>query len=252
MAGHSKWHNIRHKKAAQDAKKAKIYAKVAKIIELAARNWADPSLNPALAAALAKAKSYSVPKDIIERAIKKWSWQLEWEKLEEIIYEGYGPGGTALLIKAITSNKNRTNSNVRSILSKYGWSLGSPGSVWWQFEEKWMIIIDGKINKKLEKGKKIEEVLPLDPESIEEEILNFDIEDFELEDRLLSVITSKDNFAKVAKELEQTGFHLKEYELEYLPQNKVALSPQDEEKLIKLIEALEEDDDIDRVYHNAD
>jgi len=252
MAGHSKWHNIRHKKAAQDAKKAKIYAKVAKIIELAARSGADPDLNPALASALAKAKSYNVPKDIVERAIKKGSWQLEWQKLEEVIYEGYGPWGTALLIKAVTDNKNRTNANVRAILNKFWGSLGAPGSVAWQFDEKWMIIIDGKVAKKVEKGKEIEEVVPINPEAIEEEILNFDIEDFELdEDGILTVITSKENFANVAKELENSGFHIREYELEYVPQSKVNLTQDNEQKLIKLIDALEEDDDIDRVYHNA-
>ncbi len=252
MAGHSKWHNIRHKKATQDAKKAKIYTKISKIIELAARQWADPDLNPALEAALEKARYYSVPKEVVEKAIKKWSWQLEWEQLEQIFYEWYAPWWIALYIKCITSNKNRTGANVRSILTKFWWNMWEPGSVSWQFKEKWVIYISWKIEKKKEKWKEIENILPLNEEELEEILLELDIEDYEFEpeEKIARVITSKENFANIKKQLEQLWYKIENAELEYLAENTIDIDEQTAEKVQKLIEALEEDDDVDTVYHN--
>ena len=253
MAGHSKWHNIRHKKAAQDAKKAKIYTKISKLIELATRKWwPDPKLNPALEAALEKARYYSVPKEVVERAIKKWSGQLEWEELQEVFYEGYAPGWVALYIKCITSNKNRTWSNVRTILNKSWWSLGEPGSVSWQFKEKGVIYISGKIEKIKEKWKEIEKINPVNLEEIEDLLLDLDIEDYDYDekDKILTITTPKESFATVKKFFEDNNFKIENAEIEYVPENRVELPPQEAERAIKTIEALEEDDDVDTVYHN--
>ncbi len=252
MAGHSKWHNIRHKKAAQDAKKSKIYAKIAKIIELAARQWADPDLNPALEAALEKARYYSVPKEVVEKAIKKWSGQLEWEALEQVFYEWYWPGGIALYIKCITSNKNRTGSNVRSILTKYGGNMGEPWSVSWQFKEKWVIYVSWKIEKKTDKWKQIEEILPIDEHQLEEILLDLDIEDFEFdpENKIAKIITSRENFAKIKKELEKLNYKIENADLEFVAENTMEVDSNTLEKVQKLIDALEEDDDVDTVYTN--
>jgi YebC/PmpR family DNA-binding regulatory protein len=250
MAGHSKWHNIKHRKAAQDAKKAKIYAKLAKFIQLEAMKWADPSMNPGLALAISKAKSAWVPKPVIEKAIAKGSGQDTGEKLEEIFYEGYGPAGVALYIKCITSNKNRSASNVRAILTKYGWNMGQAGSVAWQFSPKGVIYVSWKVEKVKEKGKEVENIIPLD-DSFEDILLETDIEDYELSEDGARIVTAREDLAKVTKFLEENNYKIESSEIEYVPENTVSLSEQDEEKLQKLIDALEEDDDVDAVYHNA-
>ena len=251
MAGHSKWHNIKHRKAAQDAKKAKIYAKLAKFIQLEAMKGADPDMNPGLALAIAKAKSAGVPKPVIEKAIAKGSGQVQGENLEEIFYEGYGPAGVALYIKCITSNKNRSASNVRAILTKYGWNMGQAGSVAWQFSPKWVIYVSWKVEKIKEKWKEVEKIIPLD-ENFEEVLLETDVEDFEIDENGARIVTAREDLAKVTKFLEENGYKIESSEIEYVPQNTVSLSEEEEEKLQKLIDALEDDDDVDSVYHNAD
>jgi len=251
MAWHSKWHNIKHRKAAQDAKKAKVYAKLAKIIQLEAMKWPDPDMNPGLAMAISKAKSAWVPKPVIEKAIAKASWQVQGEDLEEIFYEWYWPAGVALYIKCITSNKNRSASNVRSILTKYGGSMGQAGSVAWQFSPKGAIYISWKIEKVKEKWKEIEKIIPLS-EDFEDILLETDIEDYELDENGARVITYREDLAKATKFLEKKWYKIESSEIEYIPENTVQLSSKDEEKLEKLLNALEEDDDVDSVYHNAD
>jgi len=221
MAGHSKWHNIKHRKAAQDAKKAKT-----------------------------KAKSAGVPKPVIEKAIAKGSGQVQGENLEEIFYEGYGPAGVALYIKCITSNKNRSASNVRAILTKYGWNMGQAGSVAWQFSPKWVIYVSWKVEKIKEKWKEVEKIIPLD-ENFEEVLLETDVEDFEIDENGARIVTAREDLAKVTKFLEENGYKIESSEIEYVPQNTVSLSEEEEEKLQKLIDALEDDDDVDSVYHNA-
>jgi len=251
MAGHSKWHNIKHRKAAQDAKKAKIYAKLAKFIQLEAMKWADPSMNPWLDLAISKAKSAGVPKPVIEKAILKWSGQLQWENLEEIYYEWYGPSGVALYIRCITSNRNRSASNVRSTLAKYGGNMGQAGSVAWQFEPKWVIYVLWKIEKIKDKWKDVENILPLTDE-FEEVLLETDVEDFEIDENGARIVTAREDLSKVTKFLEENWYKIDSSEIEYIPQNTVALSEADEEKLQRLIDALEEDDDVDSIYHNAE
>ena len=251
MAGHSKWHNIKHRKAAQDAKKAKIYAKLAKFIQLEAMKWADPNMNPWLALAISKAKSAWVPKQVIEKAVLKWSWQLTSDKLEEIFYEWYGPAWVALYIKCITSNKNRSAANIRSILTKYWGNMGQAGSVAWQFNPKWVIYVSWKIEKVKEKWKEVEKILPLDKD-FEEVLLETEVEDFEIDENWARIITARWDLATVAKFLEEKNYKIESSEIEYIPTNTVSLSKEDEEKLKKLINALEEDDDVDSIFHNAE
>jgi len=250
MAGHSKWHNIKHRKAAQDAKKAKIYSKLAKFIQLEAAKWADPSMNPGLELAITKAKAAGVPKPVIEKAIAKWSWQVQWENLEEIFYEWYWPAWVAMYIKCITSNKNRSAANVRAILTKYGWNMWQAGSVAWQFSPKWVILTSGKIEKVKEKWKEIEKIIPID-DSFEEILLETDVEDYEIKDWLARIVTAREDLAKVTKFLEDKGYKIESSEIEYIPENTINLTEEDEKKLERLIDALEDDDDVDSIFHNA-
>ena len=251
MAWHSKWHNIKHRKAAQDAKKAKIYSKLAKFIQLEAAKWADPSMNPSLDLAITKAKAAGVPKPVIEKAIAKGSWQGQGENLEEIFYEGYGPAWVAMYIKCITSNKNRSAANVRAILTKYGGNMGQAGSVAWQFAPKGVIFTSWKIEQVKEKGKNIEKVHPIDDE-FEEIILETDVEDYEINDGIARIVTAREDLSKVTKFLEEKWYKIESSEIEYIPENTIALSEQDEQKLEKIIENLEEDDDVDSIFHNAE
>jgi len=168
MSGHNKWSGIKHRKAAQDSKKAKIYAKMWKLIQLEAMHGWSLELNPGLSTAVANAKSAWVPKNVIEKAIAKWSGADKWENLEEIFYEGYGPAGVAMYIKCITSNKNRSASNVRAILTKFWWNMGQAGSVAWQFSPKWVIFTSWKVEIVKEKGKEIENGIFLVEDMVEE------------------------------------------------------------------------------------
>lgn len=171
MAKHSKRHNIKHRKAAQDAKKSKIYARIGKLIQMAARQGSDPSWSPSLATVLIKAKEASLPKDVVQRAIEKWAGTGEWDQLMEMFYEGYGPWGSAIYVKCIASNVNRTSANVRAIMAKYGGNMAEPGAVKWQFEEKGEIWISEKIIMKNEKWKTVEEIHPIDIALLEVDIL---------------------------------------------------------------------------------
>lgn len=252
MSGHSKWHNIKHKKALADSKKSKVYTKIWKFIEIAARNWANPSLNPGLEAALQKAKYNSVPKEVIERAIKKGSWQVWGEQLEETYYEWYGPNGVWLYIKCITSNKNRTWWNIRSNLSKYGASMWEPGSVSWQFKEKWIIYITWTITKRVEKWNDVEDVHPLNIEQLENDLLEIDVEDYEINEDWVRIVTSRDWFIWARNFLDTKLYKIEWADLEYIPDNYVSLSDEDSAKLERILDMLEDDDDIDTVYHNAE
>ncbi len=251
MAWHSKRHNIKHRKAAQDAKKAKIYSKLAKFIQLEAAKGADPSMNPSLDLAITKAKAAGVPKPVIEKAIAKGSWQGQWENLEEIFYEWYGPAGVAMYIKCITSNKNRSAANVRAILTKYGGNMGQAGSVAWQFSPKWVIFTSWKVETVKEKGKELEKIHPIDDE-FEEIILETDVEDYEINDDIARIVTAREDLSKVTKFFEENGYKIESSEIEYIPENTVSLSENDEAKLEKIIDVLEDDEDVDSIFHNAE
>jgi transcriptional/translational regulatory protein YebC/TACO1 len=189
-------HSIAARKAAWDVGKSKIYAMMSKLIQLAAKKGADPKMNPSLELVLQKARYNSVPRDIVERAILKGSWQLEGEQLEEIFYEWYGPGGSALVIKTLTSNSNRTSTSVKTILNKFWWSLGQVGSVAWQFDERWVIISDGKLKKEIIKGNEVETILPLNQEEIETQLLELAIEDISIENWTAVIFTQKNRLCR--------------------------------------------------------
>ena len=253
MSWHSKWHNIKHRKAAQDAKKAKIYLKLAKQVQLEAMKWGDPCLNPSLALAISKAKSAWVPKPVIEKAVKKWSWQDKWESLKEVFYEWYGTEGVAMYIKCITSNTNRSASNIRSIFAKYGWNMGQEWTVAWQFNAKWVIIVSWKLKEEFIKWKSVQENIDLDIEEFEEKLLEIPVEDYEeMDDNSYRIISSKKDFMKVVSALKEDNYNVENYDIEFIPENTVKLSEKKEEKLEKLINAFEDDDDVDEVFHNAD
>ncbi len=247
-----KWHTIAARKASWDQAKASAYAKVGKIIQLAAKNWSDPSMNPSLELALQKAKQYNLPRDVIDKAIKKWSGQLKWDDLQEIMYEWYGPGWVAVLIKTLTDNTYRTSPNIKVILAKYGGSLWEPGSVSWQFLQKGVFIIDGKFEIVNEKWNDVEKVYPLDMDEAEMELMDMDVEDIDNEDWKLVLTVDKNNFITMREELKVKWYHVIEWEMHYLPENTVWLSEIDSQQLDLLLENLDEDEDVDCVYSNLE
>lgn len=245
-------HSIAAKKAAWDANKSKTYSIMSKQIQIAAKSGADPRMNPTLELALSKARYCGVPREIVDRAILKWSWQLEWENLEEVFYECFGPSGVALVIKTLTGNTNRTASNIKAILGKYWWSMWLPGSVSRQFKEKWVIVTDWKTKKEIIKGNEIESVIPLDKNWFEDDVLNFDVEDFEIQDNQWIVYTLKQDFTEVKKWIEELWYHIAEADLQFIPENIVKVLEEDKNRLQDVLEVLENDEDVDVVWNNAE
>ena len=245
-------HSIAAKKAAWDANKSKTYSIMSKQIQIAAKSWADPKMNPSLELALSKARYCGVPRDIIDRAILKWSWQLEGEDLEEVFYEWFGPGGVAIVIKALTGNTNRTASNIKLTLGKYWWSLWLPGSVSWQFKEKWVIIVWWKTKKEVIKWNEIETVSTLEWDVFEVDALNFDIEDLEIQDGQWTIYTLKQNFTEVKRGIESLWYHINEADLQFIPGNTTNVLEEDKNRLQDMIDALENDEDIDIIRNNAE
>jgi YebC/PmpR family DNA-binding regulatory protein len=174
-------HSIAARKASGDATKSRMYSIIGKKIQIAAKNGADPKMNPALEMVLDKARYYGLPRDVIDRAILKGSGQLEGEEMKEVMYEAYGPNGSAFLIKTITSNTNRTNSNLRMLVTKLGGSMAEIGAVSWQFQEKGMIVIDGKSHFYEDKGRQIEKVEPFDTDNLEMALLELSISDLDID-----------------------------------------------------------------------
>jgi len=245
-----RWHSIAARKASGDAKKSQAYAKVWKIIQIAARKGADPKMNPSLELALSKAKQYNLPREVVEKAILKWSGQLEGENLEEIFYEGYGPEGVALLIKALTPNTNRSAMSVKQIMYKYGWVLGAIGSVAWQFKEQGVIVIDGISETVQEKWKTSEKVHPLNTDELEERAMELPIADIEIDEKVVVIYVDKTNFSIVQKALEAFNYHMLESDIQFIPENTVKLDEVNTNKLYTLLDALDDDEDIDHVWHN--
>ena len=251
MAWHSKWANIKHRKSREDAKKSQYYAKVGKLIQIAARQWPNPSMNPALATTLLKAKQYNLPKEVVQRAIEKGSGTAEGSNLEVIFYEWYAPGGIAIYIKCVTDNTNRSAANTKTLLNKYGWARWEPGSVARQFAEKGEIIITGLKTSKIEKGRTVEEVRIFDTEMLEIDLLEYDIEDYEVDTDICKVVTSRESLLTVTADFEAAWYAIESSELVYMPSNTINLDDEGREKLERVIDALESDDDVDTVYHNA-
>ncbi len=240
MSGHSKWHSIKHKKGALDAKRGKIFTKHAKLIAIAARNGGEPEMNPGLRAAIDNAKADNVPNMNIERAIKKGSGQgKDAVSYEEILYEGFGPNGIALYIHAITDNKNRTSSDLKAILSRNNGGMGATGSSSWVFEQKGLITIPVKPGMNLD--------------DMELTLIDAGATDIKRSDDILEVFTDYTELAKVRENLKKTGIEFESAEVAYMPKQTVKISDKETaEKVLGLIEAIEENDDVSDVYANFD
>lgn len=239
MAGHSKWSNIKHRKGAQDAKRGKLFQKLVKEIYTAAKNGdPDPETNGALRLAVDKAKANNMPNDNIERAIKRASDPAESANYSEIIYEGYGPNGIAILVETLTDNTNRTTSNVRVAFDRNEGSLGEKGSVNYMFERKGYIAIE-------------REGLDIDEDTMLMEALEAGAEDINTMDEVFEIYTAREEFTSVRDALEKK-FKLAQAELTMVPNLFVNLAEDKKEVFENLIETLEEDDDVNEVYHNAD
>ena len=238
MAGHSHWAGIKHKKAVVDAKRGKVFSKIARAIMAAARTGGgDPDMNLSLRYAIDKARAANMPRDNIERAVKKGTGELEGEEISELTYEGYGPGGAGIVISSLTDNTNRTTPEVRSILEKRGGSLGKPGSVAWNFEKKAAFTIPAE---------------GVDEDSLMEAALEAGADDVENEGKSFSVTAPPDSFTGVAAALKEAGYELATAEITLIPKSEVMLSAADARKMIAIIEALEDHDDVQSAITNAD
>jgi YebC/PmpR family DNA-binding regulatory protein len=238
MAGHSKWANIRHRKAAQDAKRGKIYTKLAREITVAAREGGgDPEKNPRLRAAIEKARKFNMPKENIERAIKRGTGELQGESYEEITYEGYGPGGVAIIVKCLTDNRNRTASEVRHVFSKHGGNLGTSGCVSYLFERKGVITVSAD---------------KYDEESVMMAAIEAGAEDVVTEDGKFIVYTQPSELEEVRKGLIDAGIEVEEAKLELIPTTTTRVEGETAQKVLKLLMALEDLDDVQEVYSNFD
>ena len=246
-----RWHSIAAKKASWDAAKSRIYSIIGKKIQIAAKNGADPKMNPSLEMVLEKARYHGLPKDVIERAILKWSGQLEGEEMKEVVYEGYGPNGSALLIKTITSNTNRTSQTVRTALQKAGGSMAEIGAVAWQFKEQGVIVIDGILEIVEDKGRQLEKITPFNAEELELQLMELAIEDLSIEDGVAEVTTSKSDFITVRSQISELWYHIAEADIHYIADNQVSLSGEDLEVFEKIVDAINDDEDVDHLYHNV-
>lgn len=239
MSGHSKWANIKRKKGATDAARAKIFTKISKEIMVAVRDGGiDPQSNSKLANCIAKAKSNNIPNDNIQRLLKKASGETSNVNYEEIIYEGYGAGGVAFIVKTLTDNKNRTAGDVRHYFDKNGGSLGTNGCVSYMFETKGIIVVDAK---------------DLNEDDFTLQVLDYGVEDVEYDDEsnIFIIKTQLEDFNTIRQEIEKDKFNILESDIKMLPINTVEVEDMYKGKLNKLIEMLDENDDVQEVYHNA-
>jgi YebC/PmpR family DNA-binding regulatory protein len=239
VSGHSKWASIKHKKAIVDSRRGAQFTKLARAITVAARDGGgDPAGNAALENAIAKAKAASMPKDNIERAIAKGTGAgADADSLESIVYEGYGPGGVALLVETVTDNRNRTGADVKHLFAKFGGSLGEPGSVGYLFDKKGVILVDGERYSE-------DDLLPA---------IEAGAEDIVAEDDLLEVVTSLQDFIAVRQALAGAEIELDSAELLYRPSSLVQVEHDGQvAKLMRLIDALEDNDDVGAVHANFD
>jgi len=241
MAGHSKWANIKRRKGAQDAKRAKIFTRILKEISIAVKEGGnpDPDSNPRLRLAIANAKGANMPKDNINRAIKKAS-DKDSENYQEVSYEGYGPAGIALFVEATTDNINRTVSNVRAIFTKYGGSLGTNGSLEFIFDRKGVFTIP---TSSLEEK---------DMDEFEMELIDGGAEEVEKDDEVVTIYTSFEDFGNMQKKLEELGVEPESQELQRIPNSTQEVSLEDGQKILNIIEKFEEDDDVNTVFHNME
>jgi YebC/PmpR family DNA-binding regulatory protein len=238
MSGHNKWASIKHKKGANDAKRGKIFTKLIKEITVAARmGGGDPDGNPRLRAAVLAARAENMPKDNIERGIKKGTGELEGVSYEESLYEGYGPGGAAVLVESLSDNKNRSVAEIRHIFTKNGGNLGTGGCVAWMFKKKGYIAIDRKA---------------VDEEKLMEKALEAGAEDVREDDGTFEVITAPEDFEAVKTAIDALEVPYIATEVTMLPQNTTSLAGKEAEQMMRLMDMLEDCDDVQKVYTNAD
>lgn len=240
MSGHSKWHNIQAKKGKTDAARGKIFTKIGREIAIAVREGgANPESNSKLKDIIAKAKANNMPNDNIQRSIKKAAGEGSNATYEEITYEGYAPGGVAIIAQIVTDNRNRTSSDVRHIFDKNGGSLGTPGSVSYMFDNKGVIVIER------EPG--------MDEDEIMMTALDAGAEDVKVDEDAFEIITAPNDFSSVREQLESAGFAFLSADKQMIPQNTVAISDPDTlTKVQRLLDMLEDNDDVSEVYHNAE
>jgi len=241
MSGHSKWHNIQKTKGAADAKRSQIFTKIARemIVAVKTGGSGDPANNSRLATVVAKAKAANMPNDNIKRTIEKALGSGNSDDYESVVYEGYGPSGVAVIVEALTDNRNRTAPEVRHLLDKYGKGLGATGCVSWSFDRKGVIVIEKE---------------DLDEDTVMMDALDAGAEDMDASDEeIFEITTDPDNFGTVLAALEEKGYSFASAKVEMVPQNYVKLENEDDIKnMEKLIDLLEENDDVQNVYHNWD
>ena len=239
MSGHSKWHTIKHKKGALDAKRGKIFTKLIKEITVAARTGGsgDVDANARLRKAVTDAKGLNMPNDTIDRAVKRGTGQLEGVAYDEITYEGYGPSGVAVLVETMTDNRNRTVAEIRHIFSKNGGNMGESGSVAWMFDKKGYIVVD--------KAAKSEDELF-------EIAIEAGADDMQDEGEVFEIFTSPDSFEAVSDAIKAAGIEPQAAEVSMIPQNYIALAGNDAKTMMKLYDALDDNDDVQKVYANFD
>lgn len=239
MSGHSKWHNIQQAKGKADAARGKIFTKIGREIAVAVKaGGPDPNANAALRAVIDKAKANNMPKDNITRSIQKASGELGSINYESIVYEGYGTNGVAVIVEALTDNKNRTGGEVRHIFDRSGGSLGTSGCVSYMFDTKGVIGIEKKA------GMDDDEMMML--------ALDAGADDFDVDDNYYEITTSVDKFAAVRDAIAAAGIEYASAELDRIPQNTIRLEAEDRDKLLKMLDAFEDNDDVQNVYHNAE
>ena len=240
MSGHSKWHNIQKTKGAQDAKRSAAFTKIAKEMIVAVKEGGgsiDPANNSRLATIITKAKAANMPNDNIKRVLEKASGAGNAENYESITYEGYGPGGVAVIVEAMTDNRNRTAGSVRHHFDKYGGNLGANGCVAWSFDKKGVLVIDNE------------------EEELEEDVVMMDAmdcgaDDFEAEENCFTIYTDPDDFNTVADEMGKKGYSFVSAQIEMVPQNYVKLSAEDAARMEKMLDLFEDDDDVQNTWHN--
>ena len=237
MSGHSKWSTIKHKKAATDAKRGKIFTRLAREIEIAARDGGDPMMNIRLRLVMDKARAANMPKDNVERAIKRGTGELKGDDLDEILYEAYGPHGVAILVAVVTDNRNRSIADVRRIFNKLGGNMAEPGAVAWQFTRKGYLTIPASNH---------------DGDQVFEVALMADAEDVIIGDEMIEVFASVDGFQQVQEALEAEKIQVESVELTYVPNMPISLDEKEALKVMAVIDALEELDDVQQTYSNLD
>ena len=242
MSGHSKWHNIQKTKGAQDAKRAQAFTKIAREMIVAVKEGGsgDPNNNSKLAAVIAKAKAANMPNDNIKRTIDKALGAGDTSNWESITYEGYGPSGVAVIVDAMTDNRNRTASEVRHHFDKYGGNMGTSGCVSWSFDKKGVIVINN------EEGE-------LDEDAVMMDALDAGASDFEADGDVFEVYTEPEDFQPVFEKLEKSGYQFVSAQVEMVPQNYIKLTNEDDIKnMTKMLEMFEDNDDVQNVWHNWD